>query len=304
MTDEVLRVRGLTKRFDPGLGEPKVEVLRGLELAVRRGEIFGLLGPNGAGKTTTLKAVMGLIRPDDGTVEVCGRPHTDRDARRRIGFMPETAALYPHLRAVEYLGVHVELIGLDREPERLQRLLERVGLDPDDTRPLRTYSKGMQQRVSLAQALLGEPELLILDEPMSGLDPVGRRDVRDLILAEQQRGTTVFFSSHIIPDVEALCDRIALVVDGRTVAVGTVPELLTRQAEAYEATFTGVGADDLETPLLDHRQGNLGVWVRIAADQRDALVRELAAHDGQLASLTPVRSTVEDFLFEHLGASR
>jgi ABC-2 type transport system ATP-binding protein len=166
-------------------------------------------------------------------------------------------------------------------------------------RGLGTYSKGMQQRIGLAQALLGDPELLILDEPMSGLDPLGRRDVRDIILARAAAGATVFFSSHIIPDVEALCDRVAIVVDGRLRAIGTVDELLARDPVSFELTFTGAALDGLATPLEASHERSDATWVRVATRHRDALLAELGGRGARLLSLNPVRISLEDLLVEH-----
>ena len=301
MTDIALSIQELTKSFDPGLFKRRVEVLRGLSLEVRRGEVFGFLGPNGAGKTTTIKAITGLIRPDSGRITVCGLPHQSLEARARVGFMAESPYVYSHLTGREFLEFHGELLGLDRElaAGRIDQVLELVSMAGSAGRLMRTFSKGMLQRLSLAQALLGRPELLILDEPMSGLDPVGRRDVRDIILAERDRGTTVFFSSHIIPDVETICDRVAMIVDGSVREVSEVRDLVAREADAYEASF--VAADDLvlRTPLLASHRGSDAWWVRVASGHRDELIRELADSGARLVALAPVRSTLEEFVLRH-----
>jgi ABC-2 type transport system ATP-binding protein len=296
-----LSIDGLYKSFDPGLFERRVDVLTGLTLEVRRGETFGFLGPNGAGKTTTIKAITGLIRPDRGRISICGLPHDRLEARGRIGFMAESPYVYNHLTGREFLEFHAELLGLPRHQiaGRVDELLELVSMGSHAGRPMRTFSKGMLQRLSLAQALLGRPELLILDEPMSGLDPVGRRDVRDIILAEKERGTTVFFSSHIIPDVETICDRVAILVDGRLRAVGEVRDLVAQEADAYELTFVGLDGNALETPLLAIHQGSDAWWVRVASEHRDRLIRELADAGARLVALSPVRSTLEEFVLRH-----
>jgi ABC-2 type transport system ATP-binding protein len=166
-------------------------------------------------------------------------------------------------------------------------------------RKMGAYSKGMLQRVAFGQALLGDPELLILDEPMSGLDPIGRRDVRDMILRQAAAGVTVFFSSHIIPDVEALCDRVAIVVDGRVRAVGTVRDLVSREADRYEVTFAGASPEELSTRLLAHHVGSGEAWVRVSSEDRDTLIRELADRGARLVSMNPVRATLEDLLMTH-----
>lgn len=308
MSEAELRIDNLTKTFHPGLFEKPVEVLRGLDLEVEKGEIFGFLGPNGAGKTTTIKAVMGLVRPDEGRITIAGDPHDTVEAKRRMGFMAESPYLYSYLSGREYLRFSAELLVLDGGAvgDRVEELLGRVSMDTRADQKMKTYSKGMLQRIALAQALLGEPELLILDEPMSGLDPIGRRDVRDIILEQQKKGVTVFFSSHIIPDVETVCDRVATVINGRVRGVGAVRDLLAREVEGYEATFTGLDPTALATPVLSaHRSSDVS-WVRVDAGRRDELILELAESGAGLVGLTPVRSTLEDLLlsqFEEEAAS-
>jgi ABC-2 type transport system ATP-binding protein len=296
-----LGIDDLHKSFDPGLFERRIDVLRGLSLEVRRGETFGFLGPNGAGKTTTIKAITGLIRPDRGRISVCGLAHDRLEAREKIGFMAEQPYVYNHLTGREFLEFHAELLALPRArvAGRVAEVLDLVSMTGPADRAMRTFSKGMLQRLSLAQALLGRPELLILDEPMSGLDPIGRRDVRDLILAEKERGTTVFFSSHIIPDVETICDRVAIVVGGQVRAVGEVRELVAQEADAYEVSFVCGEGVTLATPLLASHRGSDAWWARVAGEHRDALIRELAAAGARLVALSPVRSTLEEFVLRH-----
>ncbi|MGD8441322.1 MAG: ABC transporter ATP-binding protein [Holophagae bacterium] len=298
MSEVQLRVRELRKTFHPGLFERDVEVLKGLSLEVERGEIFGFLGPNGAGKTTTIKAITGLVIPDAGDITVGGHRHDTMAAKRMIGFMAEQPYLYPHLSGREYLRFSAELLAVDggEIDDRVTAVLARVSMTGAADQKLVTFSKGMLQRVALAQALLGGPRLLILDEPMSGLDPIGRRDVRDIILDQRDRGVTVFFSSHIIPDVETVCDRVATVIDGRVRGVGAVHDLLAREVECYELTFTGCDPASLATPLTAVHRGSDAVWVRVEADHREALIRELVDNDARLVGLTPVRSTLEDLL--------
>ncbi|MCW8984292.1 MAG: ABC transporter ATP-binding protein [Thermoanaerobaculales bacterium] len=301
MADIQLSVRDLRKTFDPGLFEASVEVLKGLSFEVGRGEIFGFLGPNGAGKTTTIKAITEIIYPDTGKIMVCGLPHTSLEAKRRIGFMSESPYVYRHLTGREYLRFAGELLGLDRSSlaDRISRVLDQVGMMGRADRTMGTYSKGMLQRVALGQALLGEPELLILDEPMSGLDPVGRRDVRDIILTQAAAGVTVFFSTHIIPDVEMICDRVAIVVDGRVEAIGAVSELVSDEATSFEATFVGAVPSDLRTPLEAHHVASGASWVRVASENHDRLIQELNDRGAKVMSLDPVRATLEDLLMRH-----
>ena len=301
MTDIALSVRGLEKTFHPGLFEASIEVLKGLSFEVARGEIFGFLGPNGAGKTTTVKAITEIISPDAGEITICGLPHTSLEAKKRIGFMSESPYVYRHLTGREYLRFSGELLGLDRSglADRISEVLGQVGMSGRADRTVGTYSKGMLQRVALGQALLGEPELLILDEPMSGLDPVGRRDVRDIILKQAAAGVTVFFSTHIIPDVEMICDRVAIVVDGRVRAIGAVSELVSAEAASYEATFVGAMPSDLRTPLEAHHVASGASWVRVTAEHHDSLIQELGDQGAKVISLDPVRTTLEDLLMSH-----
>jgi ABC-2 type transport system ATP-binding protein len=303
MPESKLRVRDLRKTFHPGLFEASVQALRGVTFAVGEGEVFGFLGPNGAGKTTTIKAILGLVRPDAGEITVCGLPHTASAARRRLGFAPESPAFYQHLSGSEFLEFCAALLRLPTSVARARAgaLLERVGMAAHAGRPMRTYSKGMLQRVSLAQALLGEPELLILDEPMSGLDPLGRSDVRDLILEQKRLGTTVFFSSHIIPDVETICDHAAVLVEGEVRAVGSVRDLLADEAEAYEVTFVGTLPAPPRTPVTASHAGSDVSWLRVSAERRDDLVRELSQAGVRVVSLVPVRSSLEAFLLRSSG---
>lgn len=299
--DRPLVVRDLVKTFDPGLFEAKVHALQGLSLEVGRGEVFGFLGPNGAGKTTTIKAIVDLIRPDSGEIRVCGLPHTERAAKRRIGFMAEHPYVYRHLSGVEYLRFHAALLGLtaaDAE-RRIAPLLDEVGMTDRAQRRMLTYSKGMLQRLSFAQALLAEPEVLVLDEPMSGLDPVGRRDLRDLIMLQREHGTTVFFSTHIIPDVEMICDRVAVVVKGRVQATGAVAEIVAREADSYEVATSGVDIATLGFDIEVLRSIDDVTWSRIGAASRDQLVAAVGRAGGRLVSLTPERSSLEDFVLRN-----
>src|SRR6266850_3423309 len=232
----LLDVAGLTKVYrDPMTLKPFTAV-DGLSFTLGHGEIFGLLGPNGAGKTTTIKLILGLVRPTRGSIRIDGRDPRDPAARRRLGYLPENPCFYDHLTAAEYLELTCALFGIDAHAGRRagSALLERLGLAAHARKPLRKYSKGMTQRLGLAQALLNEPTFLVLDEPMSGLDPIGRAEVKQLLREERAAGTTVLLSSHVLAETEAICDRVGIMKTGRLIEVGSVPGLLSTGVREWE----------------------------------------------------------------------
>jgi ABC-2 type transport system ATP-binding protein len=261
--------------------------------------VFGFLGPNGAGKTTTLKLLMQLVYPTAGTATILGRPLGDLETKRRIGYLPENPYFYDYLTAEELLTYFAGLFGYqgDARTKRVARLLDEVGLGAERRLQLRTFSKGMVQRVGLAQALINDPEVIFLDEPMSGLDPLGRRDVRKLILRLRDEGRTVFFSSHILSDAETLCSRIAIVAKGRLMASGTLTDLVTAQLKGWEIVLDGLGQAPAVlggiravTPLSPGRYAIEAV----PSEDPLRLARELAAGGGRLVSITQLHDTLED----------
>jgi len=257
------------------------------------GEIVGLLGANGAGKTTTLKLLLGLLVPDAGRIELMGTPSTGQAWRSQVGYLPEQPAFYEYLSGREFLAFAAELFGIERSraKDRIAALLERVGLSASGDRRIRTYSKGMQQRLGLAQALLNEPRLLILDEPMSGLDPLGRRFVRDLILELKAAGCSVLFSTHIIPDAEFICDRVALMRAGALVAVGTFDQLLGLPSE-FEIVYTRLEVSGAGAPGAAPDR----VTRRLPQSQLPKAIDEILAQGAHLVSVSPIRASVEDLL--------
>lgn len=280
-------------------------VLQDLSLTVGQGEIFGFLGPNGAGKTTTLKVLLGLIRQTSGYAEVLGAPAGTVAVHRRIGFLPESPYFYDYLTAEEFLTFYGRLAGIEGSTlqERTVALLTQLGLIEARYRQLRKFSKGMLQRVGLAQALIHDPELVIFDEPMSGLDPIGRKDVRDLLLSLRDQGKTVFFSTHIIPDVEMICDRVAVVVKGTVVASGRVDELVGHgKTRSVEVVCTGVSGDRFElsqigvSKIVD--QGIQCLLVLPGPERVDEVITRVRAMGGKLVSVTPHKNSLED-LFIH-----
>jgi ABC-2 type transport system ATP-binding protein len=296
----VLRVDSLVKTFRKPFTGRRVEAVRGVSFDVRGGEIFGFLGPNGAGKTTTIKMLMGLIAPTAGTMEILGTPAPSPDVMARVGFLPENPYVYPYLSPREFVSMCGRLSGLSgaKLHDRVAAVVERVGMAYAIDRAVRTLSKGMLQRVGLAAALVHDPELLVLDEPMSGLDPVGRKEVRDLIVEERQRGRTVFFSSHILTDVEMLCDRVCILRKGQVVVAGAIRDLLAQGKRRTEVTVAGTTESlrrELEPLATGVRAVGDVLVMELDGDEAVRRVVERALQAGaRLESVTPKRETLED----------
>ena len=298
----------LTKEYSVGFWRKRpYRALDRLTLDVREGEVFGFLGPNGAGKTTTLKLLMQLVFPTSGRAEMLGRPLGELAVKRRIGYLPENPYFYDHLTAEELLIYFGALFGYDAAERRRRagRLLDRVGIGSERRLQLRKFSKGMLQRVGIAQALLNDPDLVIFDEPMSGLDPLGRRDVRALVLGLRDRGCTVVFSSHVLSDAEALCSRVAILARGRLVSTGGLHEILAFEASGWELVVAGVpasrapsagGAIRRVVPIGEGRYA-----LDLALDlPPERLMADLAASGARLVSLNPIRPTLEDLFVEQV----
>ena len=304
-----IRTESLTKDFRIGFWRPRpYRALDHLTLEIAQGETFGFLGPNGAGKTTTLKLLMQLIYPTSGSAEILGRPVGDVGIKRRIGYLPENPYFYDYLTAEELLTYFAKLIGYDpgARNARVATLLDEVGIGGERRLQLRKFSKGMLQRVGIAQALLNDPEIVFLDEPMSGLDPLGRRDVRTLILKLRDRGATVFFSSHVLSDAEALCSRVAVMAGGRLVADGRVADLQHFQVRGWELVVGNLSPEVLErcrsrivrATSLGDRRYSLELPIESAPER---LLSELIATGAHLISLNPTRETLEDFFVRTVG---
>ena len=298
----------LTKDYSIGFWRKRpYRALDRLTLEVREGEVFGFLGPNGAGKTTTLKLLMQLVFPTAGRAEILGRPLGELAVKRRIGYLPENPYFYDYLTAEELLMYFGALFGYDavERRKRTGRLLDHVGIAGERRLQLRKFSKGMLQRVGIAQALLNDPDLVIFDEPMSGLDPLGRRDVRALILGLRDRGCTVFFSSHVLGDAEALCSRVAILARGRLVTSGGLNEMLAFEARGWELVVAGI--PDGRLPMAGagiHRVVRIGqdrYMLELPLDPPpERLLAELVASGAKLISLNPLRPTLEDLFVEQV----
>jgi ABC-2 type transport system ATP-binding protein len=251
---DAIVVNGIAKTYRDFFRRPVAEALRGVSFRVPRGAVYGLIGPNGSGKSTTVKLLLGLLRPDRGEIAVFGFPPAARAARKRLGYLPELSRLHDAVTPAESLAFFAALHGLPRAVarERTAQLLEMTGLSREKDRPLSTFSKGMARRVALAQALVHDPDLLVLDEPTSGLDPQGMRQTKDLILALARRGKTVLVTSHLLSDVEELCDRVAILHAGRVLAEGTIPGLLTKREKtclSFETPAESAALDRLVAEL-------------------------------------------------------
>jgi len=303
-----LETSGLSKSYPAGLfHRARRNALDEVSLSVPRGEVFGYLGPNGSGKTTTLKLLLGLLRPDRGSARVLGMPHTDRAWRYRAGYLPENPYLYDYLTPAEYLDYAGRLFGMpaSERRERSRQVLQRVGLAESARVPMRRFSKGMLQRAGLAQALLNDPELVFLDEPMSGLDPIGRHMVKEVILDLRSRGRTVFFSTHILSDAESLCDRVALLRDGRLVTIGRLDEILRIDISHLELLASGVDAGVLDRlPGLKTRRALGERWsLEVEEKSLGPVVTAVQQAGGRVLSVQPIRESLEDYFVRQMGVA-
>jgi ABC-2 type transport system ATP-binding protein len=306
MAELALELSGVSKTFRSGFAMRKVEALRQVNLAVFKGEVFGYLGPNGAGKTTTLKIVMGIIHATSGYVRVLSAPPTAVAVKERIGFLPESPYFYEYLNAEEFLDFYARLfaIPLGVRRERIRRLLSLVGLEKKSHEPLRRFSRGMLQRVGIAQALINDPSLIVLDEPMSGLDPLGRAQVREIIQRLKEEDKTIIFSSHIIPDVEVIADRVGIIVDGRIKDVGVIDELLSRRTGSVEITVRTLDAKTIDrlakNAAVKRVVGERTVLVVDRAERVNEVIDILRGAKKEIEAVEPIRMTLEDLVLSQI----
>jgi len=294
-----LEILGLEKSYPTGFWRKTLKpALHPLHLTVNEGETFGFLGPNGAGKTTTLKLLMGIIFPTSGTARILGRDFHDPEVKREIGFLPEQPYFYDYLSAPELLDYYARLSGVPEgeRHKRIPELLERVGLGDAGKKQLRKFSKGMLQRVGIAQAIVHDPKLVFFDEPMSGLDPIGRREVRELIQGLKDEGKTIFLTTHILSDAESLCDRVAIIHKGELRGVGVVEDLTSKAADKTEVVWRGAHALPALSNLLaeEHITGDIVRGV-VSSEQVDLLLEKLRQHSAHIISVTPILGTLEDY---------
>ncbi len=304
----IIEVAGLRKTYRSAIGKPRITALDGIDFTVREGELFGLLGPNGAGKTTTVKILLGLTRPTAGEAKIGGLSVSDPESRRSVGYLPEGHKIPSYLTARQAMSIFGRMSGMDKASinKRMAELLERVRLSAWADIRIRKFSKGMTQRLGLAISLIHSPKVLLLDEPTDGVDPVGRREIRDLLRDEARGGTAVLLNSHLLSEIELTCDRVAVLRNGKVAAEGTIDEL-TRKSAKYKMVATPI-----DEPLLaSFRETGAGVervnghMVLSVSDLQhlNALVDKLRATGGVLSELSPVRSTLEDVFVDLVRAS-
>jgi ABC-2 type transport system ATP-binding protein len=302
----VLELANIHKSFKIGFIPKTREILKGISFSVEEGEVFGYLGPNGAGKTTTIKCALGLIFPDAGTIRLFGRSHLDPKAKAGLGFLPENPYFYDYLTAVEFLDFYARLFGIPAEirAERIPRLLKLVSMERAAGLQLRKFSRGMLQRVGLAQALINDPALVILDEPLGGLDPIGRKEIRDIILGLRDAGKTVVFTSHILQDIEMICRRVAIIVGGRILSQGRLSDLVSEKVLFTEITVSGVPEAELAArgPCVAEPGGRVMVKVADEADV-EAVLETVRARKARIHSLVPRTQTLEDIFVDMVKAS-
>ena len=304
----VIETRNLTKYYGHFIWKKKEPSLDKLTIEIPEGSVFGFLGPNGAGKTTLIKILMGLSEPTSGTALVFGRPPRDAAAKARLGFLPESPYFYDHLTAREFLGLAARLSAVPKSGAagRVTGMLRLLRMEGAADVQMRGFSRGMLQRMGIAQALVADPELVVLDEPMGGLDPIGRKEFRDIIVDLRERGKTVFFSTHILSDVEMICDRVGIVIEGRMVEVGRLSEILTGDVESIEVTVKGVTGktQKIIERVSQHsiKSGDellLTVKNEEEVDRIMAICREVGGM--RVVGIVPHRRTLEDYFMAHVA---
>jgi|UniRef100_A0A7C3UX36 ABC-2 type transport system ATP-binding protein len=293
-----IKIENLTRDYKVGFGGfKKVRALDNLNLEIFPGEIFGFLGPNGSGKTTTIKLILGLIKPTKGKITVLGKNPSDTAIKRRIGYLPESPYFYDYLTAYEFLSFCAEV--LNAKENKIDELLQLVDMKEARDVQLKNFSRGMLQRIGVAQALLGDPELIILDEPMGGLDPIGRKEVRDIIVNLRKEGKTIFFSSHILSDAEMICDRVGILVKGKLLKVGRTAQILSEEIESIEITAKNISQNqEEELSRISSRilkSDNKVMFIVSTPEERDKVIKYIIATGGEIISVVPRRKTLEEY---------
>lgn len=312
----VIYTENLSKDYRVGFGLQKIRAIENLNLEVEAQEIYGFLGPNGAGKTTTIKILVGLAKPTTGKAMIFGKPSTDIETKKLVGFLPESPYFYEYLNASEYLTLCAQVSGVDkdRQKKQIEKMLHLVRLERFVKLPIKGYSRGMLQRLGIAQALIGDPQLVILDEPMGGLDPIGRREFRDIILNLKTQGKTVFFSTHILADVEMICSRVGIILNGKLASSGRLDQILTSKIESFEMVVKGLDRKMVkvverlankvianQSPSSTEEEVFIEVNNEEEVERVMAIIREV---NGKLLSLQPRRKTLEDHFMSEIEKER
>ncbi|MEO0279559.1 MAG: ABC transporter ATP-binding protein [candidate division WOR-3 bacterium] len=294
----IVEVKNLTKHFL--IGFKKRKVLNSISFNIEKGEIVGFLGPNGAGKTTTIKILTGLLKYDEGEVKIFDLKPGDKNVRKKIGFLPEQPYFYDHLSGYEFLELIGELYGINKKvlKEKINELLEIVGLKRDGHKRIRTYSRGMLQRIGIASSLIRDPEFLILDEPLTGLDPIGRKEIKELIYEQKTKGKTIFFSSHILSDAEEICDRVILIFSGEIIKEGPLSEILRERVKSYEIVLKNVNEENLKGKNFEKKGDE--IVLKLLDENIEKVLRELFEKEKNLKiiRITPELYTLEEWFVE------
>lgn len=299
-----LEIKNLKKSFRSNFAVKVYHILKGIDITVEKGEIYGFLGPNGAGKTTTMKCILGIIFPDSGEISILGQPAQRAESRRNLGFLPENPYFYDYLTAEELLVFTGRLFSIPPKKiqERAKELIEMVGLKEKNEIKLRKYSKGMIQRVGLAQALVHDPDFIILDEPFSGLDPIGRKELRDIILSLKNAGKTIFFSSHILQDMEMMVDRVGIIMNGEIKKQGKLSDLISHSVRYYEIVFSGIDEKTLREQQVKYVLQDTDYIVKLETNEEtNQCIEWITKHQGKILSVTPVKMTLEDIFIEEIN---
>jgi ABC-2 type transport system ATP-binding protein len=298
---KILDINSLVRIYRSPFLIKKSVGLNGMDMEIEKGEIYGLLGPNGAGKTTALKIITGLIKPTSGKIKLFDKSDP-LEARKRIGFLPENPSFYPHLTGGELLRFYARLYNINLSDEEVEEKMNMVGLKKSFDKRIGGYSKGMIQRIGFAQAIIGNPDFIVLDEPLSGLDPLGRREIKDLIVEINKKGKTILFSSHILSDVEAVCSRVGIIINGRMKQVGSLRDIIKRNVRYVEIEFEGI-----EKIKAFSKYGQLksedGInHLRIESERnKDKVINEILKKKGKILSVIPVRKTLEEHFLQALN---
>lgn len=298
-----LEVKKLTKSFKSNFLMKKIEVLKNINISADVGQIYGFLGPNGAGKTTTIKCILRLLFPDSGEIFVLNQPYNTLAMRKKLGFLPEQPYFYDYLTARELLSFSASLFSIPKKQssEISKKLIKQVGLEGKEDIKLRKYSKGMIQRVGLAQALINDPNILFLDEPFTGLDPIGRKELRDIIISLKNAGKTIFFSSHIIQDMEILVDKVGIILDGEIVKEGKLNDLIAHSIQYIEIVFTDVDEERINANNLKYILQDRNYIVRIKNTKTmNEIIEFVIMNKGKIVSVTPIKMTLEDIFLKEI----